>query len=141
MNPKTQYVAGLYTAENRRFKLFLRKNKPGHWQHEKHNLLGGHIESGENAFEAMVREFKEEAGIKTKISDWGQKLLLTGPTWAVHFFHMDGVIDQNIFTNHAEGTNEWHENIPQTAIPNLHWIVPMMLDMTIIFPIHIMDSK
>lgn len=138
---KTQYVAGLYSADQGRFMLFLRKKKPGHWQDGRHNLLGGHIEPDESPKDAMVREFFEEAGVRTNPNAWNLKLVLSGPTWVVHFFHMEGTTQQTIMVDHAEGTNEWHADIPKTAIPNLHWIVPMMLDKTILFPIHVQDSK
>lgn len=48
------------------FLLYLRDNKPGipfpdHW-----DLIGGHVEDGETPEEALVREVREELGIKLK---------------------------------------------------------------------------
>ena len=42
--------------------VLIRKNKP-EWQAGFLNGVGGHIEEGETPYEAMVREFQEEAGV------------------------------------------------------------------------------
>jgi ADP-ribose pyrophosphatase YjhB (NUDIX family) len=135
---KRQMVAGLYyTAEG--FHLLIQKNKPGHWQHGRHNLLGGHVEPQERPEMAMVREFKEEAGLNTTTGQWKHALVLSGPDWVVHFYVLEGAS----FTPGPcdEGNIEWHFGIPKTALGNLHWIIPLLKDKTIIFPIHIQDSK
>lgn len=134
---KIQYVAGLYY--NERFNLLIRKNKPNHWQHGKHNLLGGRIEDQERPEMAMIREFKEECGQQTSTRDWKHALVLTGPSWVVHFYVMEGPTFTPFSSD--EGPVEWHFGIPQTAITNLHWIIPLLRDQTILFPVHIQDSK
>lgn len=136
---KVQYVAGLYHNGGDGFSLLIRKNKPGHWQHGKHNLLGGHIEPQERPEMAMIREFKEECGLQTKTSQWKHALVLSGPTWVVHFFVMQGPTFDAVSS--PEGEVEWHFGIPETVIPNLKWIIPLLKDKTIQFPIHIQDSK
>lgn len=47
-------------------------------QHNKYNGIGGKIEVGESAAEAMRREFHEEAGIVTLASEWVHLLTLEG---------------------------------------------------------------
>lgn len=49
--------------------LLIRKNRP-EWQAGKLNGIGGKIEPGELADEAMVREFREETGIESESSHW-----------------------------------------------------------------------
>ena len=135
---KKQMVAGLY-HDGARFVLLIKKNKPGHWQHGRHNLLGGHVEPMERLDMAMVREFKEETGLQTKTSDWKHCIVLSGPDWVVHFFVMEGPTFTPIECD--EGLVEWHADIPKTALNNLRWIIPLMLDNHLVFPIHIQDTK
>lgn len=134
-----EYVAGLYCTYDKRLNLLLKKNKPGHWQHDKFNLYGGHIEAGETPQAAMIREFKEETGYRTVLGQWKHCITLMGPGWIVYFFIMDGpsfaIIDSD------EGVGSWHGDVPKSAIPNLHWIIPLMKDQTVIFPVTIKDSR
>ena len=48
----------------------LRKNRPERFKGQL-NGLGGKLEPGETGLEAMVREFKEECGLRTVEQDWG----------------------------------------------------------------------
>lgn len=45
----------------------IKKNRP-EWQKGRFNMPGGHVEHGENKFDAASREFYEETGVK--IHDW-----------------------------------------------------------------------
>lgn len=47
----------------------IRKNRP-EWQAGKWNGVGGHRNGAETGPEAMVREFEEEAGVKTHPEQW-----------------------------------------------------------------------
>lgn len=47
----------------------IEKIKPD-WQKGKLNGVGGKVEAGETPIEAMVREFEEETGVKTRLADW-----------------------------------------------------------------------
>lgn len=134
-----RYVAGLYCSGDKRFNLLIKKNKPGHWQHEKINLIGGHIEEYESDAEAMAREFKEETGEQTYPSSWKHCITLRGPTWVVYFFFMTGPTFIPIPCD--EGEVAWHGDIPPSVIPNLHWIIPLLKDETVVFPIYITDSR
>lgn len=55
------YVAGFLFSENLLSVALIRKEKPA-WQKGCLNAIGGKIEENETPFEAMKREFTEEAG-------------------------------------------------------------------------------
>ena len=59
---KTRYVVGFAFDHKLEGVLLCQKNRP-EWQAGKLNGLGGKIENGESPIEAMIREFKEEAGL------------------------------------------------------------------------------
>lgn len=72
-----KYVVGFAFSPNYQDVLLIEKRKPA-WQAGKLNGIGGKIESGEQPIDAMVREFREECGLQTTVSDW------------LHFMHMHG---------------------------------------------------
>lgn len=57
---KKMVVGFLFSPDKKEVVLIL-KNRPD-WQKGLYNGIGGHIESDETAYEAMIREFDEEAG-------------------------------------------------------------------------------
>ena len=60
----------------------IRKNKPD-WQAGLLNGIGGKVEYGESSKSAMVREFKEEAGMNTSETIW------------INFCSMSGINNDN----------------------------------------------
>ena len=68
--------------------LLIWKQKP-EWQKGCLNGIGGKIEEGESAAEAMVREFEEETGVKTAVKDWHHAVEMKGNQWQVSFFTME----------------------------------------------------
>src|SRR6185295_19082363 len=81
------YVNGFYRSGDS-VVLFL-KAKP-EWQKGRFNGVGGKVESGETAVEAMVREFKEEVGHQTTTDDWKHTVSLVGNDFVVYFFAASG---------------------------------------------------
>ena len=65
--------------------VMIRKNRP-EWQKGSLNGVGGHIEDGEIAIEAMAREFREETGVYTALSAWIPVLSLYFDYAVVEFF-------------------------------------------------------
>lgn len=105
--------------------MLIRKNRPA-WQAGKLNGVGGKIEPGESPADAIRREFREEAGLD--VADWREALTLTAPDWHAHFFRTIGDVDAaRAMTD--EGL-EVHpvRPLPADVIPNLAWIVPLLLD-------------
>ena len=119
------FVCGFLFSPDRRRVLLIRKNRPA-WQAGKLNGVGGKIEPGESPADAIRREFREEAGLD--VADWREALTLTAPDWHAHFFRTIGDVDAaRAMTD--EGL-EVHpvRPLPADVIPNLAWIVPLLLD-------------
>ena len=66
-----EYVVGLaFNGEADRVAL-IRKNRPS-WQAGKLNGIGGKVEPGESALQALEREFAEETGVTLAAHKWQQ---------------------------------------------------------------------
>lgn len=78
-----RYVVGFVRDQNS--VLLVRKIKPD-WQAGMLNGIGGKIEPGESAADAMVREFDEEVGAIIQPENWRLFAILTGGDYEVHFF-------------------------------------------------------
>jgi len=122
----THYVAGLLYSEDGMAVALIQKNRP-QWQAGLFNAIGGKVELGETAQQAMRREFREEAGVDL---EWTHRMTLKGSDYSVDFFsrHDDAAISQ-IMTMTDEVV-EIHQayDLPENLIPNLWWIIPMMND-------------
>ena len=126
------YACGFLFSPDRSQVLLIRKRRPA-WQAGKLNGLGGKIEPGETPLDAMRREFREEAGLD--IPDWQEILTLTGNddagsgiAWRGHFFRAFG----DLAAAHAVTDDQLDLHpvraLPPDTIPNLHWMIPLMLD-------------
>jgi len=108
--------------------VLIRKNRPD-WQKGLFNGVGGKVEEGEFAEDAMVREFEEETGMR--VDDWH--------AFCVHLDKANGfevtyymsvgdvtgaktVTDEEIEIHDVGGV--WILDV----IPNLKWVIPMALD-------------
>jgi len=61
----------------------IRKNRP-EWQAGKLNGIGGHVEEGETAIDAMIRECAEETGIL--VTDWTHVCVMKGEDFYLDVF-------------------------------------------------------
>ena len=124
-----QYVVGfLFTRDNRRVVL-IEKHNPA-WQRGLYNGVGGKIETGETPLQAMIREFEEEAGVKTRSDDWRHLAQI----------HRPGDYDLSVFAAHSDLALEARtmerelvallpvDELPAKLMPNLRWLIPMALD-------------
>ncbi|HEX2971169.1 MAG TPA: NUDIX domain-containing protein [Tepidisphaeraceae bacterium] len=119
------YVCGFFFTPDRSRVLLIRKRRPA-WQVEKLNGVGGKIEPGETPAQAMHREFFEEAGLD--VSSWQEVIHLTGRDWQGHFFRAFGNIDAARSVTDEQLEIHPATRLPTDVIPNLHWIVPLLLD-------------
>ena len=127
------YVVGFLFSDDRRWVTLIRKNRPD-WQAGKYNGVGGKVEVGEAVNDAMVREFYEETGVKTKWTDWNEFALLRGDYGAVYVFkatstkYLSFVKTQtdeeimNILVKHILDADE-----PYPVVPNLPVLIRLAL--------------
>lgn len=138
------FVLGFMFSEDRDKVILIRKNKPasleGHW-----NGIGGKVEKYEPFEDAMVREFREEVGIETSTSDWEHCLKFTGDDSSFGEFHiavyrafgnvwqfqqMEDEVPAVFFLAHP----------PSAIVPNLRWMLPLLADRRVTFPLDIHQS-
>jgi 8-oxo-dGTP diphosphatase len=126
------YACGFFFSPDRQRVLLIRKRRPA-WQAGKLNGVGGKIERGESPAEAMRREFREEANLDVR--DWQEVLTLSGGddagsgiAWRGHFFRAFGDIDAARALTDEQLERHDVRALPRDTIPNLHWMIPLMLD-------------
>jgi 8-oxo-dGTP diphosphatase len=132
-----EYVVGFRIDPNKGRVVLVRKEKPA-WQRGFLNGVGGKIEEGETPEQAISREFWEEAGVE--VTDWEKTIVLTGEKFQVSFFRSFGDVesvramtDEKIVVHHIGDLSAL------AVIPNLRWLIPMQLDDTLLWPVHIKD--
>lgn len=131
------YVVGfLFNSEMTRVLLIHKRHGP-QCVIEKWNGVGGKIEANESPYQAMVREFEEEAGISTREHEWRRFTTLVGTTATVHFFWMkDSCLLQQArdCTDEETGTfltsDIGLDNVV-VVVPNLRWMIPFLCDETV----------
>ena len=122
-----RYVVGFMFSPAEESVLLIRKTHPD-WQAGKLNGVGGRIEDGESALDAMRREFAEETGIYHL--RWIQFCVLgDARNWQVHCFAAFGdVFSATTTTDEAIEIISVRE-FPSDTIPDLRWLIPMALSM------------
>lgn len=129
------YVDGAMFNDAEDSLVLIRKNKPD-WQFNKLNFVGGKVEKDEDIPQAMAREFKEETGIATAPGDWATKLSLISHNWIVYFLMTHGDISKARTMESEEVSIVEINNLQNLKhVPNLRWIIPMLLDHDIISPV------
>jgi 8-oxo-dGTP diphosphatase len=119
-----KWVSGLLFNTKGELALIL-KTHPA-WQAEKLNGIGGKIDEGESALQAMQREFTEEAGADVK--GWREFALLKVQDGQVHFFVAHGDYDIQSMTDETVG---WYDVSDLSKLPllqNTKWLIPLALD-------------
>jgi 8-oxo-dGTP diphosphatase len=125
-----KYVLGFAFSADGSEVILIKKNKPD-WQKDKLNGVGGKSEKGENVYESMVREFKEETGVETKPAQWDLFSSLTGDNyemWCFRIFtddiiHCVTVEEELIYKlNYEEAITSEH------ILPSLKVLLPMARD-------------
>lgn len=130
------YVVGFVFDENRNV-LLIEKKRPK-WQAGRWNGIGGHVEPGESAVDAIRRECREEAGLL--VSDWDEVVTLLHRDWVVKFFKAKLPEGQEIrqVTDERLGWVADHALGRFPVLDNLRWLVPLCLD-TVKLPLVLED--
>ena len=132
MRDMQTYACGFLFSPDRTRVLLIRKRRPA-WQAGRLNGVGGKIEPGESPADAMRREFREEANLDVR--EWQEVLTITGRDdagsgvpWRGHFFRGFGDIDAARALTDEPLEPHRVAALPADTIPNLHWMIPLMLD-------------
>jgi len=125
-----EYVAGFLFSTDRSRVVLICKEKPA-WQAGKLNGVGGKIERDELPHQAMRREFFEETGAKTCVSDWHHFCRYQGEDCVVHFFRAFKDLEVESVTSELVRWYYVRELNTYPTLPNLSWLVPFALDETL----------
>lgn len=128
-----KYVAGFVFTKDQLQVLLMTKKRP-EWQKGMLNGIGGKVEKGETADEAMIREFGEET-VYCPETRWERFATLVGRNedgelFEVKFFRSFGIYAINIpRTDLHDEICELYDvdNLPSNVIPNLRYLIPMAL--------------
>lgn len=111
----------------------IEKKRPD-WQKGHWNGLGGHIEEGESPHAAMVREFLEEANIKTHQAQWRLAgKLFASDAWEVFVFtareQLNGRIERAMRFNQRKDERvvmyKEHERKHLPLLPNIEALIAL----------------
>lgn len=119
------YVVGFLFSPTGEYVALIEKQRP-FWQRGKLNGIGGKIEPGESAEQAMRREFREETG-----ADVGAWRLFCTLRWrgdVIHFFAARGDVEIQTLTDERVSWFRVEYVTVLPTIPNLRWLIPMALD-------------
>lgn len=109
--------------------LLVDKQSP-EWQRGLFNGIGGKVEAEETPLACLVRETKEESGLRTAHRDWMHLGDLASEGWLV------SVYTGTFFGDAALAKQTDHEDVgwfsidalPERVIQNLRWLIPLALE-------------
>lgn len=126
------YCVGFAFNEDKSKVMLIRRSKPD-WQKGKLNGIGGKVLRSESQFEGMQREFVEQAGIPTPMSDWKMYCTLHGEDYILYCFAIK--LGKYVNALQSGGDIGWY-NVEDVSnwmpsnqlIHNVPWLVGMALD-------------
>lgn len=124
-----KYVLGFVFTNDGRRVVLIRKQKPIE-QAGLLNGVGGKVEPGEKDEAAMIREFREEAGVEL-LDGWRHYATMGGPGWSCAVFsNFDTTAFARASTQEVENIEKHHLHtlVVQTTMPSLRWLIPLALD-------------
>ncbi len=127
----TKYVVGLMFDQSGTRVVLMRKTHP-EWQAGRLNGIGGKIEPGETAVQAMIREFQEEAGVWTAASDWRSICILRGTDFSCEVFAGNNDVGYTLAKTMTQEEIIKIETplntVMWTAVSNLPWLISLAMD-------------
>lgn len=133
-------VVGIAFDEDVTRVLLIEKQRPK-WQKGYFNGVGGKVEPGEEPRGAMAREFKEETGLQVNADSWDYVVNYRGLDFEIYFYRV--FLPNEMFAAAKTMTDEQVVPTPLAQIPstrtiyNLQFIIPMVMDANVRFPISI----
>lgn len=128
MEQRQMYNLGFVFNETFEKVLLIKLSKPGKWNDDLTNGIGGKMEEGETLIESMRRECYEET--RLRITDWEKVGRFSGPKFEV--FTFVSVIEENRILEYSseEGLVQWYDvnNLPITLVPNAEWMIPLCIN-------------
>lgn len=123
---KVCYCLG-FLFDDRGFQVALiLKQKPA-WQAGKYNGIGGKVEDTESPFDAMVREFREEAGVL--VEDWYAFAVMDGSDFSVTCYRaFSSEALAKVRSMEREKVKVFPLPIVGKCMRNLSWLIPLALD-------------
>lgn len=125
----TKYTVGFIFDETFEHVLLIHKTKPS-WQSGLVNGLGGKIEPGENMYECIVREIKEESDLETQKDKWVFVGNMSSNTISLDILGYVYKGDLNNIKTVEDEVVEWFKtaSLPKNIISNLSWLIPITID-------------
>lgn len=116
-------VEGEIGERTERRVLLIGKTKPV-WQAGKYNGIGGKVEENEKPYDAMVREFWEEAGLT--ISSWKHYCVIEGKNYRVHFYKsFVDTIPQWTSKTEEKVESFYANSTPANVVSSLNILIPL----------------
>lgn len=139
--PHFVYVLALLFTPDRQRVVLMRRSRP-EWQAGRVNALGGKLLPGESAAAAASREVLEEAGVQVPEREWRETVVWRDPVYRMHVlaaFHPAARMartaeDQEVF---LAGVRD----LPEEAIENLRWLIPLALDKDVELPLEVRSAN
>lgn len=131
-----EYVVGFLFDPEFQVVALIEKKRPD-WQAGRLNGIGGHIEKGETAVEAMEREFQEETGHLVHGWKWHaycqmeQRPTADSPGALVQVFMAVGDLTELESPTDERVMLFRVESLPPNVLVNLRWLIPLALDHTV----------
>lgn len=132
------YVVGFLFSEDDKKVVLIRKDKPK-WQAGLLNGVGGKIEAGESPHRAMIREFKEEAGLDIQL--WKPIVKIYSDSYEVHFFMAKGDVTKVTSVTSEKVKVVDVLKLPKNVLWDVRWLVPLALAKNVRFPLEINDPS
>lgn len=126
-----KYVLGFCFGSDGRAAL-IRKNRPA-WQAGLLNGIGGKMEAGESAPEAMEREFREECALQVGAAQWRLAGTMREPgIFEVYVFcarsNLDGICSATDEQVELHSAAELMESGWSGCVGNLEWLMALVSD-------------
>lgn len=138
---KRQYVNGFMFDERDDTQLLLLEKQTPAWQKGFLNGVGGKVELTDKSIEdAMQREFYEETGIHHDAIYWRHVITLHGPDYIVYFFSTFGCPTLARQVEAEKPLVVSCNDLPKNVVYNLRWMLPLIRDTSIQFPVDVHDG-